>query len=218
MLTLYEDLYLLALDEEKGNLFSFARKSFAYPLAGAILAELALLGKLGVGEKLRLVLSDASSTGDPIFDGVLEQIRVSEKARKPSFWVSLLSEDAKKLRQEVAKRLVEKNVLVQDEKRFFRQELISGSESTVPDKFQIKHELRALILSNGENDLHSLVLLEMIASGGLLGLIFTQDELETADQMIHKKFLTAALENPIMQLVEEIGQAVSSVQEDELDS
>ena len=218
MLTLYEDLYLLALDEEKGNLFSFARKSFAYPLAGAILAELALLGKLGVGEKLRMVLSDASSTGDPIFNGVIEQIRVSEKARKPSYWVSKLSEEPKKLRQNVAERLVEKNVLVQDEKSFFRQELLSGSESTILDKFQRKHEMRALILSNGESNLRNLTLLEMIAAGGLLGLVFTQDELETADQMIHKKFLTAALENPIMLLVEEIGQAVSSVQEDELDS
>jgi hypothetical protein len=218
MLTLYEELYLLALDEEKGNLFSFARKFFVYPLAGAILAELALLGKVGVGEKLRLVVSEAEPTGDPIFDGALEQIRVSERARKPSYWVSLFSEEPKKLRQNVAERLVEKNVLVQDEKRFFRQEPISGSESSVPDKFKIKHELRALILSNGESNLHNLALLEMIAAGGLLGLVFTQDELETADQVIHKKFLIAALENPIMQLVEEIGQAVSSVQADELDS
>ena len=218
MLTLYEELYLLALNEEKGNLFSFARKSIAYPLAGAILAELALLGKLGVGEKLRLVLSDATPTGDPIFDGALEQIRISEKAHKPSYWVSRLSEEPKKLRQNVAERLVEKNVLVQDEKSFFRQEPVPGIESTVPDKFQIKHQLRSLILSNGESDLHRLALLEMIAAGDLLGLVFTQDELETADQMIHKKFLIAALENPVMQLVEEIGQAVSSVQEDELDS
>ena len=217
MLTLYEELYLLALDEEKGNLFSFARKSFAYPLAGAILAELALLGKLGVGEKLRLVLSDATPTGDPIFDGTLEQIRISEKARKPSYWVSRLSEEPKKLRQTVAERLVEINVLVQDEKSFYRQEKIADSESTIHDKFQIKHQLRSLILSKGESDLHSLALLEMIAAGGLLSLVFTQDELETADQLIHKKFLTAALENPIMQLVEEIGQAVRSVQEDELD-
>jgi golgi phosphoprotein 3 len=72
MLTIYEDLYLLALDEEKGNLFSFARKSFAYPLAGAILAELALSGKLGVGEKLRIVLSDATQIGDPILKDAKE--------------------------------------------------------------------------------------------------------------------------------------------------
>ena len=218
MLTLYEKLYLLALDEEKGNLFSFVRKSFAYPLAGAILAELALLEKLGVGEKLHLVPSDETPTGDPIFDGVLAQIRISEKARKPSYWVSKLSEEPKKLRQSVAERLVEKNVLIQDEKNYFRQEPIADSKSTIPDKFQMKHELRALILANVESGLHSLTLLEMIAAGGLLGLVFTQDELEIADHMIHKKFLIAALENPIMQLVEEIGQAVNSVKEDELDS
>jgi hypothetical protein len=135
MLTLYEDLYLLTLDEDKGNIVSFARKSFAYPIAGLILAELALSGKLGVGEKLRLVVSEGEPAGDPILDDVLEQIRATEKPRKLTYWVSQVSGDPKKLRQSIGERLVEKKILIQDEKRFFRQEAASGAESTAADKF-----------------------------------------------------------------------------------
>ena len=63
MLTLYEELYLLALDEEKGNIFRMVRKSLPYALAGAVLTELALLGKVEAGEKSRLKLLAATPTG-----------------------------------------------------------------------------------------------------------------------------------------------------------
>ncbi len=215
MLTLYEELFLLALDEEKGNIFPFVRKSLPYSLSGAILAELALSGKVEVGEKLRLKLLEATPTGDPFLDETMEQISTSEKTHKLTFWVSRLSEEPKKLYQRVGERLVEKNVLVQDEKRFFRHPAVTGSEFTTPEKFQMKHLLRSNILSKGENDFHSLALLNLAVAGDLLGLIFTQDEIENANRIIHKQVLAAAMENHVMQFVEEIELAVSSVREDE---
>jgi golgi phosphoprotein 3 len=217
MLTLYEELYLLALDEDKGNIYPFVRKSLPYVLSGAILAELRLLGKVEASGKLRLIALDATPTGDPFLDGVLEQISSSEKARKLTYWVSLLSEEPKKLRLSVGERLVEKNVLIQDEKRFYRRPVVAEGEFSAPEKFQIKNLLRAIILSNGESDFRSLALLTIILSGDLLSLIFTEDEIENAKRMIHKKVLAAAMENPLMQFIEEIDQAVSSVREDEMD-
>jgi len=221
MLTLYEVLFLLILDEEKGNLIWFTRKSFAYPLVGLILAELALSGKLGVGEKLRLVANEAEPTGDAILDGAMDQIRNAEKMHKPAYWVSQMSEEPKKLRQSIGEQLVAKHILIQDEKRFFRPDEPTdsppGGESMVPSKFQLKHELRALVLSDGESNLRNIAVLKMMAAGDLLCILFTQDELEAAEQIIHTQLLTAALENPLMQLVEEIGQAVSAVREDEME-
>jgi Golgi phosphoprotein 3 len=217
METIYEELYLLALDEDKGNFFQFVRKSLPYTLAGVILAELALLGKVSLSEKLRLVVSESTPTNEPVLDGVLEKIRVIEKPRKVTYWVSLLSEEPKKLRQVIGERLVAKNFLVQDEKRFLRQESVTDSAITIPSRFQIKNQLRALVLANGESNLHSLTILKMIAAGGLLNLVFTQDEIETANWIINKRFMSAALEFPSMQVVEEIAQAVRSVWEDEME-
>ena len=217
MLTLYEELYLLALDEEKGNIFRIVRKFLPYALAGAILAELALLGKVEAGEKSRLNLLEATPTGDPILDETLEQISTSEKARKLTYWVSRLSEDPKKLRQNAAERLVGRNVLLQEEKRFFRNPAMNGSEISVTEKFQLKYLLRSIILSNGESDSRSLALLNLIVAGDLLGLIFTQDEIENARRMIHKQVMATAMENQIMQFIEEIELAVSSVLENEME-
>lgn len=217
MLALYELLYLLILDEDKGNLIRFTRKSFAYSMAGTILAELVLSGKLGVDEKLRLTAQAGEISDDPILDGVLQEIKGSEKVHKPAYWVSQFSSEPKKLRHSIGEKLASANVLTQDEKRFFRYEPARGAEAPAPSKFEIKHELRALIFSNGERNLRNITLLKMLAASDLLCLCFTQDELDIAEQAIHTHLLSTALEDSRMELVEEIGQAVSTVMEDEME-
>lgn len=217
MLTLHEELFTLTLNDEKGNPYPFNRKDLAHPLAGAILAELAFLGKLCVTEKQRLAPCDATQTGDRISDAILEQIQGSDKVRKASFWVSHLAQEPKKLWQSVGEDLAGKNVLAQDEKRFFRQQPAAEGALVLLDKFEMKHRLRASILSAAVCDTRSLALLKILLAGDLLGLVFTIDEIETAKMSIDRKFLTAALEDPILQAVEEIAQAVSAVREDEMD-
>jgi hypothetical protein len=145
----------------------------------------------------------------------MEQISASEKVRKLTYWVSRLSEDPKKLRQNVVERLVGKNVLLEEEKHFFRQPPMTGSEISALNKFQLKYLLRSITLSNGESDPRSLALLNLAVAGDLLGLIFTQDEIEIAYRMIHKQVMEAAMENQVMQFIEEIELAVSSVLENE---
>jgi hypothetical protein len=217
MLTLYEELFTLTLNDEKGNPFPFNRKDLAPPLGGAILAELAFLGKLCITEKLRLAPCNATQTGDRFLDGILDHFQAGDKARKSSYWVSRLGEEPKKLWQSVGEDLAAKNLLVQDEKRFFREPPGAESAPVLLDKFQMKHRLRLAVLASGENDARSLALLKILMAGDLLGLVFTLDEIETAKMAIDKTFMAAALEDPILQVVEEIAQAVSAVREDEMD-
>lgn len=217
MLTLYEELYLLALDEEKGNLVPFARKEIAYPLAGTFLAELSLLGKIDLGEKRRLIICDDTPTGDQLLDRALEQIKSTEKPHKIGYWITLLGEEPKKLRQTIGENLAAKNILVQDEKRFFRPDPGKENVTPVPGKFEMKHRLRSQVLLESGEDVRCLMLLNILLAGDLLGLVFTQDEIGMAGQLIHKQVLTVALRNTAMQLVEEIEQAVCQAREDESD-
>jgi Golgi phosphoprotein 3 len=218
MLSLFEELFLLALDEDRGRTASFAKKTIGYGLSGAILAELALQGKVSVNEKNRLEWTQGDLTGDAFLDEILEEIRASEKAHKLAYWVSQFSERPKKLRERVGERLVEMNVLYREEKRFFRQPPSGEAvEAAEPSKFEVKHRLRAMILSNGESDPRSLALLNLTGASELLGLIFTPDELGFARRRIHEEMLHFALEDTVMQTVEEIEQAISTCVEDEDD-
>lgn len=221
MLSIFEELFLLALDEEKGNIVPFAKKTIAYGLSGAILAELALRGKISSNEKNRLDLIDPTPTGDEILDEILQEIRSTEKRRKLTYWVSQLSTRPKKLRERVGERLAAKNLLSQEDKRFFWKPFSTeNGQPEVPSKFEMKGSLRAMILSRDENlesDHRSLALLNVAESSNLLNLIFTQDEVQLAKQRIHEKIIRAALENPAMQTVEELEQAVGTTIEDDSD-
>ena len=75
MLYLFEELFLLSLDEENGNILSFVKKPFAYGIAGAILSELVFQDKVQLNDKHRLVLKNADPIGDEILDEALHELK-----------------------------------------------------------------------------------------------------------------------------------------------
>lgn len=218
MLSIFEELFLLSLNEEKGSTLPFAKKTLPHMLAGGILAELAFQGKICSNEKHRLELLDASLTGDEILDETIIEIQASEKLRKLAYWVSQLSSRPKKLRERIGERLVAKNLLVHEDRRYFWRSSSEDNGLMAPTKFEIKNPLRASILSTtDESNPRCLALLNMASAGGLLNLIFTQDELSIAEHRIHEKVLRYALEYSAMDTIEEIEQAILTSLEDDID-
>jgi hypothetical protein len=217
MLTIYEELFLLALDEQTGSIFPFAKKPLAHGLAGGILAELALQGKICSNEKHRLEWLDPASTGDEFLDGAIKEIQAEEKHRKLAYWISQLSARPKRLREGIGERLVAKDLLYQEDRSLFWHPGAADGSAAALTKYDLKLPLRALVLSQAESDPHRLALLDVASAAGLLGLIFTQDELPLARQRIHEKVVRAALENPAMQTIEEIEQAIVTSLEDDTD-
>ncbi len=216
MLSIFEELFLLALDEENGNILPFAKKTLAHGLSGGILAELALMGKVTSNEKHRLELVDATPTGDDVLDDAIQEIQASEKTRKLAYWVSQFSARPKKLREHIGERLAAKELLNQDERRFFWKPAQPENDTDVPhSKFEVKNPLRTMILASEEGGLHNLALLNVASASDLLNLIFTQDEIPLAKRLIHEKVFRAALEHPAMQTIEEIEQAVITSLEDD---
>jgi golgi phosphoprotein 3 len=216
MLSIFEELFLLALDEEKGRVLSFAKKNLPYGLSGGILAELTFMGKVCSNEKHRLELMDASLTGDQILDEAIMDIGSSEKLRKLSYWVSEFSSKPKKLRERIGERLVEKKLLSQEDRRFFWS--TPAADDTALTKFDLKTPLRVSILSNDDGgDPRNMALLSLASASGLLSLIFTQDELPIARHRIHEKVIRGALGNPVMQSIEEIEQAIISNLDEDVD-
>ncbi|ADB34356.1 conserved hypothetical protein [Kribbella flavida DSM 17836] len=114
-----EDLLLLLLyDDETGKPLT-GSPGLDYALAGAVVVELTLLGKVditGPGEEVkegRLKIADASPTGDPLLDARLAFL--AEKAgKKPKDVMGKLS---KKLRDEVLQRLAQRGILEADESK-----------------------------------------------------------------------------------------------------
>jgi golgi phosphoprotein 3 len=218
MLTIFEELFLLALDEESGRSLPFTKKTLAQGLAGGILAELAFLGKIYINDKHRLEMMNTSLIGDEILDEALNEIQSSEKMRRTSYWVSQLSSRPKKLRERIGDRLAAKELLSKDDRRYYWSMPINEDIAhTVRTKYEMKNHLRAVILSNAVSEPHDLALLNVASATGLLNLIFTQDELTIAHHQIHEKVIRDALKNPVMQTIEEIEQAILACLDEDLE-
>lgn len=215
MVSIYGEMLLLALDEDKGSITSSAKKTIAYGLAGALLSELALKGKVCSNEKHRLEWVQSDPTGDELLDYLFQEIQSAGKYHKLTYWIDQLCERPKVLRSRVLEQLVVEDVLYQEDNHFFRETPSPENDAPViPSKYESKEALRAMILSTGKSDHNSLVLLNMLVASELTGLVFTQDELATAKRRIHESVIRAALENPAMQTIEDIERAVIDCIED----
>ena len=217
MLSIYEELFLLALDEEQGNILPQVKRNLAFGLAGAILSELALQGKISANSKHRLDAGDAKVDGSGLLDETLQSIQSSEKPRKLAYWVGQLSVQPRKLRERIGEGLVARNLLVQEDRLFYRPPAAaeSGEQSeTLPPKYKMKQALRAMILANNKSDSRSVALLSVIRASGLLNLVFTLDELAAAQREIKERLVRASLADQAMLAIEEIEQAVTLTMED----
>lgn len=109
--TIAEEVLLLAYDEEQGRQLIGSSELDA-ALGGALLAELAVGGRIDLADKKVAVL-DATPVGDEELDAALARIAAESKARKPEWWVQRLQSG--KLRGRLLSRLAERGVL--DEER-----------------------------------------------------------------------------------------------------
>lgn len=109
-MTLADELVLLAYDDEGSA--KLGQPSLGYGLAGALLVELALAGRVDVVDKKVTVL-DPTPVGVPVVDEALARI-AADKPRKAKAWVDKLS---KGLAEKVLDGLVAAGVLRREEGR-----------------------------------------------------------------------------------------------------
>jgi hypothetical protein len=199
MLTLPEELVLIGT-KESGSLESRAWTSLDYGIAGARLLELALAGRLRLGEKSAIVVEDETPTGDELTDEALATIAASERVRDAKHWVGKLAKGA--VRKRVLARLDERGVLAAERGRFLgivprtrHVEVDPGPER------EIRERLRAAVTDGAAApDTRTVALAALVRACDLLGVVFARDERKAAKQRIGE-----------LAAPDEVGAAVKSV-------
>ena len=214
MSNLYEEIFLLTIHEDKGTILSTAQLNLPYGLAGALLTELILRGKLQINPRHRVEVLDANQTGDEFLDVTLREILAAEQLRKVGYWINKLSDDYKKISKRLVERLVKDGIVTQEDKRILWVIPCPGSpEPCGSAKYWLKTRLRKEALADQEASLQDLALLSLVQSLDWFELIFTQDERKLAARHLHGLLVNLAMNNPVAQSIEEIGVAISSVTE-----
>lgn len=118
MLRFAEEVMLLLLDEEDGQMVSTDRPALHVALAGGVLMDLALEARIDT-DLDHLILLDATPTGDELLDPTLASIAAAEE-HPPRYWVDRIAAHADAIRDAALARLIRRGYLHRRRGRFGR--------------------------------------------------------------------------------------------------
>ncbi len=166
-LSLCEEIMLLALSNQKGTVrVTFLEQG----VAGAILAELLLAGRIALDSKKNkfVELRDRTPTGDPIVDEGLARIASAKRRAALQTWVMRLA-GIKKLRHQAARQLCRRGILRADENKiaFIFTRKVYPEIDPRPER-EIVERMRAAVLSD-RVDPRTVTLIALADGLGVLG-------------------------------------------------
>ncbi len=110
MLRFAEELLLLLIDEDSGNLALVPERDLNHALAGAALMDLAHENRIDT-DLQQLTVVDPAPLGDDVLDPVLARLAKSAEPRAPEYWVRRFAQDGERIRASSLQRLVEAGIL-----------------------------------------------------------------------------------------------------------
>jgi golgi phosphoprotein 3 len=209
MLTLTEELFLLSLRDKKDTVGLPYSAAMPYALAGAMLVELALAGKVQLDkEKKVLPVGAPQWFQSPRLDDLLGMIHASEKPKKISHWINIVVGKNKKLEKELLAELIARGILKEEQKRILW--VIPYTEYSQQDasvKYLRKQRLRDIVLGGQIADQQSIALLSLLKAIELLDNIFTQDEIKAAGPRVKEIIKDEAVGQSVIEILDTITSA-----------
>ncbi len=216
MFTLYEELLLLSIHEDKGIFIGSTIDRTKPGLIGAVLAELALTGKIRTTNNRRLHLLEDSRTNDAILDEALVSLEETDKERKFSYWINNYNQKPEKLRRQITESLIQKGVLTQEDDRL--QWVIPSPlqpEIKASTKYWVINRLRSIVLAQEQVQPRDIALLSLVSACGLLDLVFLRDERKLTSRYVNELVIGQAMKDPTIETIQEIVTAIAAeVEED----
>lgn len=184
MISLDEELLLLAYHDEKGTVRMSAYSKLEAGFAGALLMELALLKRLRISPKTLEVIH-RKPTGRAQLDAIIKQIGDSEHIKSTDFWIKTLNHGIKPRINEQLKKLVDKGILNHEERKklwFFTHQYFPSRDDR-PRREIIRH-LQTVILRGETPDAKTEMLISLVWVCGLTNYVFEAEERKAARKRI----------------------------------
>lgn len=168
------DLLLLALDDERGTVLSHAAIGLDYGLAGALVMELALRGRIRIDNEAVSTIGPA--TDDALLDDALRVIAATP-GKSLSHWVWHLSRELHGLRQRLLDRLVAQGTLEKRERRV----LLLFHQNVYPERdARVEHDIRQRVddalLHGATPDAQTACLIHLAAACRVTDAIYPRDQ------------------------------------------
>ncbi|SPE24650.1 conserved hypothetical protein [Candidatus Sulfopaludibacter sp. SbA3] len=215
MLTMLEEVVLLAVDEQTGNLRSAREFSTAYALVGAVFFDLALARKIDTDTEAIQII-DHSPTGNATLDRILAEMAIRPNLTTVREWIEHIFHLRRDLEGEALAALTAQGILRHEKSKLLwiidieRFPLVDN----VPQQ-DVRQRLQQAILSDGIPDTRDIMLVSLAEPCGLLGYVLSDAQLETRRQRIqtlcHLETISRKVAAAIAGLDATMRQAMSKV-------
>jgi hypothetical protein len=177
-------------------------------LGGALLLELVLAGRVGIQDK-RVIVVDASPTGDPLVDEALGRIAGDERGRKPGHWVSKF---AGQTRPKVLDTLVRQGVLTVEKDKvlgvFPRKKYPAAHGAQPVAEAQARQRMQAAVLGTGPVEPRTAALCALVAATGLDRKVFADLDRKQVKARLKEIGEGAWAADAVQKTIEEVQAAV----------
>jgi hypothetical protein len=184
MLTLADEFVLLNLKDEGGAFLALPRHVFGACLAGAILMDLALRGRID-SDLDHLFVVNRHPTDHPALDDAMERIREHKDVKKIAESVRILAARDQDMKELILFRLCQEGILTRrDGKALWvfptrRYPIRDGR-----DIVEVKLRLLGILLRGDLPDGHDACLLSLVSIGNLDGFLVPPADLVRAQQRL----------------------------------
>jgi hypothetical protein len=204
-LSLAEEIVLLSLDDETGRPVGRVGMAPDLALAGALLMDLALVGRVDT-DRDKLWLADNTPTWDAVMDAALARLDAPDAPGDARGAIMLLARDAPDLRGALLDRMVAAGMLRRVEDRVlwvFSEQRHPKAEGRAQAE-SARARLRAMLLAEEIPEPRDALLLGLARAAGLLPLLFSLDQLKRVQDWLE-------LVTRIESLNRSLGAAVADV-------
>ena len=177
-LALVEEIVLLSLDDTTGAHLPLMPQAIGYGLAGAVLADLEMAGRIATRTKCVEVLN-AAPTGNLLLDPWLQRIADQEKCHSISHWLLVLADEKHDIDTAVLDHLNERGILKRQDKKILwviglrRYPTVHNEE-----RVEVKTRLARLIQSEEPPTHFDATLISLLQGCYLISEVFGADLLD----------------------------------------
>ena len=210
-ISLLEEFLLLTLEDEGGRFDTVSEIFLTCGVAGAILMDLSLRGRID-SDLTSVWVVDSTPTGDAVLDQVLSQVAAEPTRLSAAAWLRKLSLTAPANRQAAIERLCERGILHQDADRFMwvmkarRYPVLQSGELV-----EAKRRLMNLVFTTEVPTPHDSALMSLAASCHVFERILTPAALKDTrlriDQLASFDLIGGRIAKEARQFTAELKQA-----------
>jgi len=177
MLSMLQEVVLLAVDEKTGELRSTREFGTAYALVGAVFFDLALARKIDTGTE-EIDIIDTTPTGDPALDHVLEKMAQRRDLKTVRDWIEEIFRSRHDLETAALRSLIEGGILRHEvSKRLWIIDVERFPMANDRPQQHVKVRLAQAILTDDIPATRDIMLVAIAEHCGLLGYVLSDAQL-----------------------------------------